>query len=64
MKKPAHRGATAGSPNLSLGGDRLEDTTQPRIFNHLRRRFGLAPATAAVIAELAFPAIDSWRGRA
>ncbi|WP_232631546.1 hypothetical protein [Methylobacterium sp. Leaf118] len=64
MKKPARSGAPAGSSNLSLGGDKSEDTTRPQIFNHLRRRFGLAPATAAVIAELAYPSIDTWRGRA
>lgn len=64
MKKPARSGAPAGSSNLSLGGDRFEDTTQPQIFNHLRRRFGLTPATAVLIAELAYAQPETWRGRA
>ena len=27
-------------------------------------RFGVAPATAVLLAELAYPALDTWRARA
>lgn len=29
--------------------------------SHLRRRFNLSPAVAAVVAGLAFPQVDTWR---
>jgi hypothetical protein len=29
--------------------------------HHLRHRYGLSAATAAVVAEMAFPRIDWWR---
>lgn len=64
MKKPAHRGATAGLSNAFLAV-RDERFTAPRPLRqdvHLAHRFGLPLSTAAVIAELAFPQIDSWRG--
>lgn len=32
--------------------------------HRISNRFGLSPATAAVVAELAFPQIDTWRARA
>lgn len=65
MKKPAHRGATAGLSNafrqVSNEGYALENA--PRQASHLINRFGLSPVHAAVIAELAFPPNEDKRGR-
>lgn len=65
MRNPAHRGATAGLSNAAVAacGERF---TAPRPFRQdlfVARRFGIPPATAAVIAELAFPRTDHWSAR-
>ena len=66
MKKPAHRGATAGLSNafLAVRDERYAPVYAPRQASHLSTRYGLSPLHAALIAELAFPTVDSWRGRA
>lgn len=67
MKKPANRGgATAGLSNAVLAASKpryaAEPTPQQVFF--LTNRYGLSHATAALIAELAFPERDERRGRA
>lgn len=38
------------------------DIAPPSLAVHrIASRFGLPPATAAVLAELAFPTLDTWR---
>jgi hypothetical protein len=66
MKKPAHRGATAGLSNAfrQVSDERYAPEIAPRQAQHIANRFGLSPLHAALIAELAFPAADNWRGRA
>jgi nitric oxide reductase activation protein len=63
MKKPAHRGATAGLSNAfrQVSVERYAPDHAPLQARILSHRFGLPPATAAMLAELAFPALDSWR---
>lgn len=63
MKKPAHRGATAGLSNAfrQVSNERYAPDHAPLQARILSHRFGLAPATAAVIAELCFVPCDSWR---
>lgn len=65
MKKPAHRGATAGLSNavLAVSTERYAPVYAPRQASHLATRYGLSPLHAALVAELAFPTVDSWRGR-
>lgn len=66
MRNPAHRGATAGLSNAAVAAG-SERSTASRPFRQdlfLAQRFGIPPATAAVIAELAFPVRDDWRVRA
>lgn len=62
MKKPAHRGATAGlNAFRQVSVERYAPDharLQARILSH---RFGLPLATAAALTELAYPAVDSWR---
>lgn len=66
MKKPAHRGATAGLSKSAVAAniERYALEIAPRQDLYLARRFGLSPALAVVVAELAYPALDTWRGRA
>jgi hypothetical protein len=66
MRNPAHRGATAGLSNAAVAACEERSTALRPLRQDLflARRFGLPPATAAVIAELAFPARDDWRVRA
>jgi hypothetical protein len=63
MKKPAHRGATAGLSNAfrQVSVERYAPTESPRQAPYLVTRFGLAPSMATVIAELAYPTLDTWR---
>lgn len=63
MKKPAHRGATAGLSNAAVAAcnERYAPDYAPLQARILSHRFGLPPATAAALAELAYPAVDSWR---
>ncbi|ACL63241.1 hypothetical protein [Methylobacterium nodulans] len=66
MKKPAHRGATAGL-SIALRQDSIETYAPheaPRQAKYLSVRYGLSPLHAALIAELAYPAVDTWRGGA
>ena len=66
MKKPAHRGATAGLSNAfrAVREERYAPDHAPLQARILTQRFGLPPATAAALAELAFPQVDTWRARA
>ena len=64
MKKPANAGAHGLSGNVSLQADiagyaTVSSVLQARTIAH---RFRTLPATSAVIAELAFPRVDGWRG--
>lgn len=61
----ASRGATAGLSNafLEVREERFTSSEAPRQALHLANRFGLAPATAALLAELAYPVHDTWRAR-
>jgi hypothetical protein len=65
MKKPAHRGATAGLSNavLAASDERYAPVHTPRQASHLALRYGLSPVHAALIADLAYPAVDSWRSQ-
>jgi hypothetical protein len=66
MRNPATRGANAGLSNAAVAAS-VERFTAVRPFRqdlHLANRFGLPRATAAVIAELAFPRLDHWNARA
>ena len=64
MKKPASRGDT-GLSNAAVAAsvERFTSVQPLRQDLFMGRRFGLPPATAAALAELAFPAVDSWRAR-
>jgi hypothetical protein len=63
MKKPAHRGATAGLSNCVWQDrdERYAPTEVPRQAPYLTSRFRLAPSIAGAIAELAYPVTDNWR---
>lgn len=66
MRKPAHRGATAGLSNASwqVSTERYAPDSAPRQAQYISTRFGVSPLHAALIAELAFPTLDEARGRA
>lgn len=65
MRKPASRGDTGLSNAFRQVSEERFTSTAPALqARALSHRFGLPPATAAVLAELAFPQIDSWRVRA
>ena len=49
---------------LSPQIDHSEIPLAPFRVHRLTSRFGLTPATAAVLVELAFPQVDTWRVRA
>jgi hypothetical protein len=65
MKKPAHRGATAGLRNAFLAA-RTETyapapaSLQARTLSH---RYGLTPAVAAAVAEHLFAVPEHWSCR-
>ena len=65
MKKPAHRGATAGLSNAFLEvREQRSSADRPALqAQHIAHRFGVSALHAAVIAELAFPTAETWRGR-
>ncbi|TXM66516.1 hypothetical protein FV226_23390 [Methylobacterium sp. WL12] len=65
MRKPAHRGATAGLSNAFRQVSIERFNAEPRSFQAqiIADRFRLSPATARAVAELAYPAVDTWRGR-
>ena len=65
MKKPALRGVAKAGLSNCVRQDRVEryaPTEVPRQAPYLTSRFRLTPSIAGVVAELAFPAVDSWRG--
>ena len=41
--------------------DTSEIASAPYAINSIRRRYGLSAAHAAVVASLAYPAVDQWR---
>ena len=66
QKTRASRGAKAGLEMSAVAADTFEiQHLAPEIQkNRLRHRFGLAPATAAVVAGLAYGGtVENWRGR-
>lgn len=65
MKKPAHRGATAGLSNAfrQVSVERYAPTPAFRQDLYVARRFGLPPATAAAIADLAYTQVEHWSAR-
>jgi hypothetical protein len=66
QKTLAQRGALRRvSKDVGLPVDTVE-TTSGTAFrqDYLAARFGLTPSITGVVAELAYPAVDSWRGRA
>jgi hypothetical protein len=65
MKKPASRGDTGLSNAFRQVSVERSSADRPALqAHHLANRFGLSPLHAALIAELAFPATENWRGRA
>lgn len=63
MKKPAHRGATAGLSNAfrQVSVERYAPDHAPLQARTLGRRYGLTPAVAQAVAELAFATPEHWR---
>lgn len=63
QKTRAQRGLRRVSENVFRQVDGFRDTpAQALRQDYLATRFGLTPSMAGVVAELAFPAVDSWRG--
>lgn len=61
---PATAMAKASGSNVAVGTADIHQIhlrTSDFQNHHLRRRYGLSAATAAAVAELAFPRIDWWR---
>ena len=52
------------SEDVARQTDASEIAPAPFTVHRIARRFGLPLATAAALAELAYPAVDSWRARA
>ena len=66
-KKVEGRGAgqrSRPSGIVSRQSDAPEIAQPPFPVHRLASRFGLTPAVAATIAELAYPKIDTWSSRA
>ena len=64
MKKPASRGDTGFSNAFrQVSVERYAPDHAPLQARILSHRFGLPPATAALLAELCFAAADTWRAR-
>lgn len=62
QKTRAQRGLRRVSENVFRQVDMDRDTpAQALRQDYLATRFGLTPSMAAVIAELAYPATDTWR---
>ena len=62
-KTRAQRGLRRVSKNVFRQVDVQGDTpAQAHRQDYLTSRFGLTPSTAGVVAELAFPVVDDWRG--
>lgn len=65
MRKPATRGATGLSNAFrQVSTERYAPAETPRQAPFLASRYGLSPLHAALVAELAYPVVDTWRGRA
>ncbi|MCJ2138400.1 hypothetical protein MKK69_30830 [Methylobacterium sp. J-026] len=63
QKTRAQRGLRRVSENVYCQVDAQRDTpAQALRQDYLTARFGLTPSIAGVVAELAFPAVDSWQG--
>lgn len=65
-RTPAAANGEGSGKNVSLVGDsfHVAHRTAEIQTAHLRRRFNLTPAVAAVAAGLAYGQADSWRVRA
>lgn len=62
QKTRAQRGLRRVSKNVGFAVDVQRNTPAPALRQDLlARRFGLTPSMAALISELAFPALDDWR---
>ena len=62
MRKPASRGDTGLSNAFrQVSVERYASDLAPLQAHKLSRRFGLTPAMAAVIAELALSTPEHWR---
>jgi len=62
MRKPASRGDTGLSNAFrQVSVERYAPDHAPLQARILSHRYGLPPATAAMLAELCFPSVDSWR---
>jgi|GEM_PF-2644314 len=62
MRKPASRGDTGLSNAFrQVSIERYASDLAPHQARKLRDRFGLTPAVAAVIAELALSTPEHWR---
>ncbi|WP_139257117.1 hypothetical protein [Methylobacterium sp. yr668] len=61
----ASRGAMAGLELSAVAADKFVDTAKPLTLqaSTLAKRFGLTPAVANLVAELALTTTDRW-GRA
>jgi hypothetical protein len=65
QKTPHQRGALRRvSKDVGFAVDTSETTSGPAFRQdiYLASRFRLTPSIAGVVAELAFPSVDSWRG--
>jgi hypothetical protein len=65
MRKPAHRGATAGLSNAFRQVSTEGFSAEPRSFQAqtIANRFRLSPATARAVAELAYAVPETWGSR-
>jgi len=63
QKTRASRGAKAGLELSAVAADKFEDIAKPLPLQAavIAQRCRLPASLAAVIAELAFPAPDTWR---
>ncbi|MGU3541035.1 hypothetical protein [Methylobacterium sp. A54F] len=65
VKTRAKRAGSGGSSNVVLAVDTEGNTPAQALRQALfRSRYGCSPATAALMAELAFPSLDTWRASA
>lgn len=63
QKTRASRGAKAGLELSAVAADNFETTAKPlsRQAAVVAQRCRLPASVAAVVAELAFPSLDTWR---
>lgn len=59
----ASRGAMAGLELSAVAADKFEDTAKPLALqaSTLAKRYGLTPAVANLVAELALTTPENWR---